>query len=262
MTRQKHIRIVERTLRRWFPTEEDETIRRAAEGIVNRVQEEIEDELEEQQQGVVVDFDAVRQVAPRPMEEALPPPPPDNPHPSLIVDPTSPEAKEQPRFRANRASLKLPTPTRSNSKLTQDDLRDYIYKNTPDPLYVRVEGRADPVPLARNVIVQVGCDTVKLIYGLADRNQPTSSAPNSPDGEMLTAMSVDTPIAATLSIDRMPNMPQILKQLADTARSTFKPKPDHLASATPRRAGTLTFRPDDPHEEVGPMTNPVNGRVW
>lgn len=263
MTTQKHKLIVRKTLEKWFPTEERTTIDRVADAIVNRFETAVELELEEREEGVVVDFNALRNpgAAARPMEEILPPPPPDQPQPSLIVDPSSPEAKEAaPRFRANKA-LKLPTNV-PKSKMSQDGLRQYLEVHTPDPLLVRVEERAQPVALRRNIVMQLGVDTVKLIYGLEHRNEPTSSAPNTPEGELLAAMSVDTPIAMTIDCERLPDVESILTQMSNLARHQFKPKPGNLASATPRRAGMLSFRADDPHDEVGPMTNPVNGRVW
>lgn len=271
MTEEQHIKIVSTTLRKWFPSETNQTLERVAEAVVTRVQTRIEMEMEEKEQGIVYDFDAARAERvqePLPIRETLPPPPSDSPDPSLIVDPSSAaglETLSDPgRFRA-RQSLKLPA--RANPAVhygwNQDQLRDFLYENAPDPMNVRVEGRDEPISLRRNIEVQVGLPTVKLSYGLTYANQPTASQPNSSAGESLSPISIDTPVAVTISAENgKPDMDAEMSKLATMARAAFRPKPDHLSSSTPRRVGPLTYRSEDPHEDVGPMPNKITGKVW
>jgi len=276
MTEEKHTRIVLKTVKKWFPDVDDRTAERFSEAIVNRVQTAIELELDEQDVGTVDDFDAIRnnkRAEPPTPVELLPVPPKDSPAPSIIVDPNSEAAREvladPGRFRA-KTPLRLPTRSTSQAPLPgklywdQDGLRNHVEMNSPDIMHVQVEGRPDPVPLKRNIEVQLGVNTVKLSYGLDHTNSPSASQPNSPlVGEVLSPISVDTPVAVTLSCEeKFPDLEGKLKQLADMARFVYRPKPEHLASATPRRVGPLTYRTDDPHDEVGPLANRQTGKVW
>jgi hypothetical protein len=288
MTEKQHVKILFTTFCRWFPDVPKEDAQRYCESAVSRFMVAMDLELEDREQGVVVEMDTIRNVQPKPEPPRITqpvqhqPPPPTNT--SIIVAPDSQEAKETIADAANRFRSKTPlripvggrpgSPRSSSKPWKQPQLREYVEQNTPPILSVAVEGRDKPVNLIRNIEVQLGTDTIKLSYGLPDMQQPGISLPNSPDqGETLNPMTVDTQISTILSCDEHYDglEPELMK-LADIARSAMKPKPDHLASATPRRVGPLTYRiadpkkehdpTADPHDEVGPLTNHLTGKVW
>jgi len=115
---------------------------------------------------------------------------------------------------------------------------------------------------------------VKLIYGVDGTLSPTQSMPNSPQsGEILSATPIDIPVFQTFDCyTQFPDLDTAMQNIQNLAQALFKPRPESLASATPRRTGPLTYRVADPrktvdpmadpHDEVGELRNPLTGKTW
>jgi hypothetical protein len=286
VTTAKHVHIATRTILRWLPNYPEAG--RLAEAIVSRYENAIEDELDQQGEGVVVDFPvtaeapktapvALRQ-APEPEPDTLPPPAPGQGSSVILATqmPTEKSVKE----------LRLPPPGTKPSSLftpdtaqkaerpkrywSQDALRDFAYANFPPVIQVVPEGRKQPVSLNRNIEVLPGVDLVKVSYSLADRASPQASERNWEVvgdhllvNENVPAMTVDSPIFDTLNCwDYEQDVDGKMQKLFASAEVAFRPKPEHIDSHTPRRVGALSFGERDPHDNADKLPNPLNGRVW
>lgn len=273
MTEEKHVRILYSTFRRWFPDISESDAMGYSKGAVNRFMVAMDLEMEETEQGIVEEalprtglprHEAERLASPQPMEEKLPPPPVNVPGASLIIAPDSAAGKETMESARVKPKIALRLPTRKPMAVpvgprkywTESSLRDFVETNTPPILDVATDDRAEPVVLIRNIEVQLGCDTVKLSYGVAGALAPTPSQQNE-GGAVLAATSVDTPVYDLFECtEQHPDMDAHMKVIREKARSFFRPKPDHLDSYTPRRTGALTYRLADPRMRNDPRANP------
>lgn len=266
MNEAQHIKIVETTLQKWLQEEDSGYVRRLAEAIVVRVQARIEMELEDREQGVVADLDAIKNIKlssaeNRGTEQAAVdhhplPPPPVSMEASLIIDPASKMAVDVVRAKPKQP-LRLPTNRKLvESQLSPEKLRDFLEKSTQAVISVEVEGRDKPVSLYRNIQLQLGCDTVRLSYGPSDLAQPIPSTVNL-DGTQVDPLSVDTPVSVVIECtDELPNVAAKMEDIQSQARVMYRPKPEHIDSYTPRKTGSLTFRLADPRKKNDPNADP------
>lgn len=279
MTREKHLRIVRNALKKSI--DQGFTVDQMAEGIVNRFEYAMEEELEDADAGL----DEVRtQPAPMPAPRAvkqsnpgegvpaslLDPPEVGSPHSSIIIDPNSKEA--QMAF-ADLASKEVARPIRLGpQKVTSTmgpkrywqagGLLEYVVAQTPPSINVPTEGRQRAVNLVRKVEVLPGVDLVKLSYLLDQSKSPEPSSGNSQAGEMLSAMPIDIPVSVNFSCYTQDQPAEsCMEEIFTKASIAYRPKPDHIDSHAPRPMGAIRFDSKNPHDTTPPMPNPITGKL-
>lgn len=140
-------------------------------------------------------------------------------------------------------------------------LQQHVIDNTPETITVRPGSK--PITLVRAVDIQPGIEQVRVSYRLGVESDTQPSMKNSSAGETLAAISIDTPVMVNFSCyDRDPDIAGKMEQVQKNAEHIYRPRPAELGSSMPRRMGHLGVSSEDPHDEVGEMANPINGKVW
>jgi len=262
MTKEKSRRIVHRAIKSAMAEGWD--LERSVDAAMSKLEIAIELEQEENDQGVY-DMRPLGPKRPDPdkIVSTLPPPPKDSP--SLIITPDQYNDKDPVPV---TAPIKLSKSPESGGQAAlrkywkEEHLRDYIDSNTSESISIMASGRDKPVELSRNIEILYGVNLVKLIYSINDAAHPTASSAN-PSGEILSAIAIDTPVFATFSCyDKNQDIDAKMDTIVAQAEVVFAIRPKEISSVTPRRTGHLGFGADDPHDDVGKIINPVNGKVW